>query len=202
MKAIFSAIALAALTTLVSTAPVKRQVLASIPASYNYVISQADPDVDQAPLIGDPNIALISRDNGYNDFDTIVNFEIPDISTISGATPSSTCNFVIYNVGALSGSETMQLYTLNIFVDLKSGSVTWNSANPTSVNQNYGTYIVFSGATTGPSVAIDGGSRTFSCQFGSTLQFLMRPQGDDDYITWLQDGAGAVLSGAYIQVRN
>lgn len=202
MKAVFSAIALAALSTLISAVPVKRQAIDLIPASYNYVISQAEPDVDQAPIYGSPNIAVISRVNGYNDIDTIVNFDIPDISTITGATPSSTCSFVIYNVASLNGSETMQLFTLNQWVDLTSGPVTWNSANPTSVNQNYGTYQVFSGATTGPSVAIDGGSWTFPCQFGQTLQFLLRPEGDNDYISWSQGGGGAVLTGAYIQVSN
>jgi hypothetical protein len=201
MKAV-AAITLAALSTLISAVPVKRQVVSFVSASYNYVISQAEPDVDQAPTYGSPDIAVISRVNGYNDIDTIVNFDMPDISQISGATPSSTCSFAIYNVASLSGSETMQLYTLNEWVDLTSGPVTWNSANPTSVDQNYGTYEVFSGATTGPSVAIDGGSWTFPCQFGTTLQFLMRPEGDNDYITWSQGGAGAVLTGAYILVSN
>lgn len=202
MKAIFSALAIAALSSVISAVPTKRQALSLVPASYNYVVSQAQPDVDEEPTAGGPNVAVISRTNGNNDIDTIVNFDMPDISQIPGATPSSTCSFVIYNVAALSGSETMQLYTLNEFVDLYSPPVTWNSADVQSVNQNYGTYQVFSGATTGPSVAIDGGSWTFPCQFGQTLQFLMRPEGQDDYITWSEGGGGAVLAGAYIQVNS
>ena len=202
MKAIFSAIVIAAVSAIVSAAPTKRQALSLIPASYNYVVSQAEPDVDQAPIYGNPNIAVISRTNGYNDIDTIVDFAIPDITSIPGATSSSTCSFVVYNVGALSGSQTLQVYTLNQWVDLFSPPVTWNSADVQSVDQNYGTYEVFSGATTGPSVAIDGGSWTFPCQFGQTVQFLLRPEGDNDYITWSQGGGGAVLTGAYIQVSN
>ena len=202
MKSILKSLGLAALSSLVIAAPVKRQVLSYVPSSYNYVISQAQPDVDQAPIYGNPGIAVISRVNGYNDIDTIVNFDMPDITQIPGATTSSTCSFAIFNVGTLSGSQTMQLYTLNQFVDLTAGPVTWNSANPTSVDQYYGTYEVFSGATTGPSVATDGGSWTFPCQFGQTLQFLMRPEGDNDYISWSEGGGGAVLVGAYIQVSN
>ena len=203
MKAIISSLVIAAVSVIVSAAPTTKrgQVTAWIPATYNYVVSQAYPDTDQATLYN-PNIAVISRTNGYNDIDTIVNFAIPPMSQIPGATPSSTCSFAIYNVAALSGSEKMQLYTLNQWVDLLSPPVTWNSADVQSVNQNYGTYQVFSGATTGPSVAIDGGSWTFPCQFGTTLQFLMRPEGDYDYITWSQGGGGAVLTGAYIQVSN
>jgi hypothetical protein len=34
------------------------------------------------------------------------------------------------------------------------------------------------------------------------VQFLVRPEGDNDYITWSQGGGGAVLTGAYIQVSN
>lgn len=202
MKAIFKSLGLAALSSLAIAAPVKRQILSYVPSSYNYVISQAQPDVDQAPIYGGPSIAVISRVNGYNDIDTIVNFDMPDISQIAGATSSSTCSFAIFNVGSLSGSQTMQLYTLNQFVDLTAGPVTWNSANPTSVDQYFGTYEVFSGATTGPSVATDGGSWTFPCQFGQTIQFLMRPEGDNDYISWSEGGGGAVLVGAYIQVSN
>jgi hypothetical protein len=202
MKAIFSVIAIAAVSAVVSAAPTKRQALSLIPASYNYVVSQAEPDVDQAPVYGNPNVAVISRTNGYDDIDTIVDFAIPDITSIPGATSSSTCSFVVYNVAALSGSQTLQVYTLNQWVDLFSPPVTWNSADVQSVNQNYGTYEVFSGATTGPSVAIDGGSWTFPCQFGQTVQFLLRAEGDNDYITWSQGGGGAVLTGAYIQVSN
>jgi len=202
MKAIFSALAIAALSSVISAAPTKRQTLSFIPSSYNYVVSQAQPDVDQAPIVGSSSIAIISRTNGNNDVDTIVNFDIPAMSDIPGATPSSTCSFAIYNVAALSGSQTMQLYTLNQFVDLFSPPVTWNSADVQSVNQYLGTYEVFSGATTGPSVATDGGSWTFPCQFGYTMQFLMRPEGDNDYITWSEGGGGAVLTGAYIQVNS
>jgi len=191
----------AALAALTFATPVKRQILSYVPASYNYVISQGQPNVDQAPIYNNPNVAVISRVNGNNDIDTIVNFAMPDINKIPGASPSSTCSFAIFNVASLSGSQTMQLYTLNQFVDLTAGPVTWNSANPTSVNQYYGTYKVFSGATTGPSVSVDGGTWTFPCQFGQTIQFLMRPQGDNDYITWSEGGGGAVLVGAYIQVN-
>ena len=200
MKAIFSTLSIAALCALVSAAPTrvaKRSgaLVTSIPASRYHVIDQNHPNTDVSATFGS-NTAVISRSDTTLDVDTLVNFEIPDLSSIPGASASSTCDFVVFNAASVSGSQTLQLFTLVSEVDL-TGPVTFNSA-PSS-DQYKGMYFIQEGATT-TSLAID--VTSFPCQFGTTMQFIMRPQNDNDFITWTQGGAGAVPVGAFIEIRN
>jgi hypothetical protein len=202
MKTIFSTLAVAALCALVSAAPTrvaKRSgaLVTSIPASYFHVIDENQPNVDVSATTYGYQTAVISRSDTTLDIDTLVNFEIPALSAISGATSSSTCDFVVYNVAEATGSQTIQLFTLVSEVDLAQ-PLTFNTA-PSS-NQYEGMYFLQEGAATGVSIAIDVSS--FPCQFGTTMQFIMRPQNDNDYITWTQGGAGAVPVGAFIEIRN
>ena len=185
MKAIFSTLSIAALCALVT----------SIPASYYHVIDENKPNTDVSATYGSQT-AVISRSDTTLDIDTLVNFEIPDLSSIPGASASSTCDFVVFNAASVSGSQTLQLFTLVSEVDL-TGPVTFNSA-PSS-DQYKGMYFIQEGATT-TSLAID--VTSFPCQFGTTMQFIMRPQNDNDFITWTQGGAGAVPVGAFIEIRN
>jgi len=200
MKAIFSTLSIAALCALVSAAPTrvaKRSgaLVTSIPASYYHVIDENKPNTDVSATYGSQT-AVISRSDTTLDIDTLVNFEIPDLSSIPGASASSTCDFVVFNAASVSGSQTLQLFTLVSEVDL-TGPVTFNSA-PSS-DQYKGMYFIQEGATT-TSLAID--VTSFPCQFGTTMQFIMRPQNDNDFITWTQGGAGAVPVGAFIEIRN
>jgi Ubiquitin 3 binding protein But2 C-terminal domain len=201
MKAIFSAVAIAALSALVSSTPLTKRsadgpILTSVSPTYLHIISEAEPNTDQATTFG-LNTAIISRTDGSNDIDTLVSFDIPAMSAIAGATASSTCDFFINNAASVNGSQTIQLFTLVSEVDL-SQPLTWNTA-PSS-NQYEGAYFVVEGAATGGSVAID--VFTFPCLFGQSMEFIVRPFGDDVFITWTQGGAGAVPTGAFIEVRN
>jgi hypothetical protein len=201
MKAIFSAVAIAALSALVASAPLTQRsangpILASISPTFLHVVSQAQPNTDEATAFG-LNTAIISRTDGSDDIDTLVSFDIPAMSAIAGATTSSTCDFFINNAASVNGSQTMQLFTLVSEVDL-SQPLTWNTT-PSS-DQYEGAYYIVEGAATGGSVAID--VLTFPCLFGQTMEFIMRPSGDNVFITWTQGGAGAVPTGAFIEVRN
>lgn len=199
MKAIFSAISVAAICALVSAAPTrvaKRQstVVTSIPASYYHVIDENQPNTDVGPNYGSQT-AVISRSDTTLDIDTLVNFDIPALSAIPGATASSTCAFKVDTVASALGSQTLQLFTTVTEVDL-TGTVTFNTA-PSS-NQYEGMYFCQESAASGGSIAIDVNS--FPCQFGTTMQFILRPQNDNDFITWTQGGAGAVPVGAFIEI--
>ena len=44
---------------------------------------------------------------------------------------------------------------------------------------------------------------TVPCVFGGNMQFIMKPQNDNDYITWTAGADGVVAPvGAFIEVRN
>jgi hypothetical protein len=205
MKAIFSTLSIAALCALVSAAPTriaKRNangpLVTQIAASAFHIIDENNPNTDVNGNF-QTNTAVISRSDTTLDIDTLVNFVIPPLSEIPGATASSTCDFVVYNAFEITGSQTLQLFTTVTEADL-AGPLTFNTA-PSS-NQYEGMYFVngASAANPGISVAIDVNS--FPCQFGSTMQFIMRPQNDNDFITWEQGGSGAIQVGAFIEIRN
>ena len=182
MKSIFAATTLLALASaLVSATPVvqRRQVI-TIPASDLWIITNPAPATILTPTSGaDATISIV---DGSNEIDTIVSFDL-------GVNPSpistSTCQFVIEGITPPTGSGIVQLFTLGGDVD------------PTQVltsvpyyNQYEGQYDV----TTGTSTPID--VPYVPCNFDAEgrLQFVIRPQNTDDYITFTQTD----LSGAFI----
>jgi hypothetical protein len=203
MKTFFSTLTVAALCALAAAAPTrvsKRSaagpLVTSIAPSAVHIIDENQPNVDVASQY-DPGSVVISRSDTTLDIDTIINFWIPALADIPGATSSSTCDFKVYNAGVVSGSQTLQLFTTVTEADL-TGPLTFNTA-PSS-NQYEGMYFIQAGAANSGSVAID--VSTFPCEFGSTMQFIVRPQNDNDFIAWTAPGAGATPIGAFIEIRN
>jgi hypothetical protein len=195
MKGIFSATTFVALiSALAAAAPFKvtersatGPLIFSKAADFIHVTSEADPNTDQAAAYGSLT-GLIARTNGQDEFASYVSFVIPALSSISGATTSSTCDFVIRNPANATGSQMTQLYTLGYQLP---DSITFNS-HPYH-DQYEGVYQVVVGSD---SIAVD--VATVPCQFGELMQFVMRPQNDNDYITWQQD----TDVGAFIEIRN
>jgi len=184
MKFIYSAATLLALASaLVSAAPLVKKSTISIAANQLWVITNPAP----ATIIqAGPNnqLAQVSIKNGNNEIDTIVSFPLG-----SNPAPSSTstCRFVIQNVSP-SGSGIVQLFTLGgeVVSPLQAGQVPY-------YNQYEGQYNV----NTNPSTPID--VTDVPCAFDSdgNLQFVIRPQNTDDYITWTQSSTvGAFLEYA------
>jgi hypothetical protein len=199
MKNIFSAATFVALVSaLVSAAPLKvaersagGPLIYSKGADYIHVTSQDNPNTDEAVMYGTQN-AVISRTNGNNEYASYVSFAIPPLASIPGATESSTCNFVIRNPAVADGSQITQLFTLG--AEFAEGDTLTFNTHPYH-NQYEGGYYVNMG---GDSTAID--VLTVPCIFGDNMQFVMRPQNDNDYIAWYQDSAANV--GAFIEIRN
>jgi Ubiquitin 3 binding protein But2 C-terminal domain len=198
---IFAVFLIAFLPSFVRAVPLKQTersvggpIILTLGAEFYRVISQAEPDTDFLTTYGSQT-AIISRSQGSDEVATLVSFQMPAISDISGATASSTCDFVVKNPGTASGSQILQLFTLGYqFSESISPPVTFNS-HP-YYNQYEGEYYVSVG---GDSTAID--VFTFPCVFGTNMQFVLRPQNDNDYISWEQDSI-SLLNGAYIEVRN
>jgi hypothetical protein len=199
MKGIFSAATFVAIASaLVSAAPLKvaersasGPILYTKGADFIRVTSEGDPNVDQINTFG-TQIGYVARTNGNSEFASFVSFDIPPMSAIAGASASSTCNFVVKNPAAVSGSQTTQLFTLGAEFG-EYDTLTFNQ-HP-YYNQYEGAYFV---NAVGESSPID--VFTVPCQFGENMQFVMRPQNDNDDITWTQDNAANV--GAFIEIRN
>jgi|SRR5579859_7354812 len=185
MKGLFStATLLAVLAALTAAAPItERAVVASVPAEFFIVTDEAHPQT----FSGASQTAVISRTNGSGEKASYVSF---DMTSVPGATASSTCTFVIKNPAAASGSQNTQLFTLGGPISSTSKLSFWQ--HPFH-DQYAGVYKAQVGAS---STAID--VATVPCNFGRKSQYVMRPQNDNDYITWTQ-GAGV---GAFIEVRN
>ena len=199
MKGIFStATFIAIASALVSAAPFKvAERSASGPIIYTKgadfirVTSQTNPNTNEIGTYG-TQTGYIARTNGNDEFASYVSFYIPPISAIAGASASSTCNFVIKNPAAVSGSQTTQLFTLGAEFG-EFDTLTFNQ-HPYH-NQYEGAYFV---NAVGDSSPID--VYTVPCKFGDNMQFVMRPQNDNDYITWTQNDGAKV--GAFIEIRN
>ena len=199
MKGIFSAATFIAIASaLVAAAPFKvAERSASGPIIYTKgadfirVVSEANPNTDEIGTYG-TQTGLIARTNGQNELASLVSFDIPPVSAIAGASASSTCNFVIKNPASVSGSQTTQLFTLGAEFG-EYDTITFNQ-HP-YYNQYEGAYFV---NAVGDSSAVD--VTTVPCTFGGNMQFVMRPQNDNDYITWTQNNGGNV--GAFIEIRN
>ena len=172
MKGIFSITTLLTLASaLVSAAPLTQRGL-SLPATNLFVITNPAPATILTPY-GTSN-AVISITDGSNEIDTIVSFNIPGLPPPSSA---STCQFVIQNIPPPTGSGIVQLFTLGAEVTSPLTSVPF-------YNQYEGQYD----CNTNPSTPID--VQFVPCIFDANgvldMQFVVRPQNTDDYITWWQ----------------
>ena len=172
MKGIFSITTLLTLASaLVSAAPLTQRGL-SLPATNLFVITNPAPATILTPY-GTSN-AVISITDGSNEIDTIVSFNIPGLPPPSSA---STCQFVIQNIPPPTGSGIVQLFTLGAEVTSPLTSVPF-------YNLYEGQYDV----NTNPSTPID--VQFVPCNFDANgvldMQFVVRPQNTDDYITWWQ----------------
>jgi hypothetical protein len=180
MKGIFSISAFLTLAcALVSAAPLAPRGL-SLPATDLFVITNPAPATILTP--GGTSNAVISITDGSNEIDTIVSFNIPGLPLPSA---TSTCQFVIQNIPPPSGSGIIQLFTLGAEVAAPLTSVPF-------YNQYEGQYDV----NTNPSTPID--VQFVPCNFDSNgnldMQFVVRPQNTDDFITWWQ----SPTAGAFI----
>ena len=129
-----------------------------------------------------------------NEVDTFVNFPIPPINEIQGASTLCTCDFVIKNPQISNGSQIVQLFSLLEEFDVTQ-TFTWN--NHPQYDQYYGSYLV---NPTGSSTLLDLYPYTVQCSYGSNLRFVMRPYNATDWVMLSQ--TGIVISGAYIEIRN
>lgn len=196
MKGFFSvATFVAIISTLVAAAPFKAAerdtVVYSKGADFIHVTSEANPQTDEAINFG-TQTALIARTNGQDEFASYVSFAIPSLSAIPGATSSSTCSFVIRNPLQAYGSQETQLFSLG--AEFAEGDTLTFWQHPYH-DQYRGVYLAEVGTDSTP---ID--VTSFPCKFGDNMQFVMRPQNDNDYITWTQNSAAEV--GAFIEVHN
>jgi Ubiquitin 3 binding protein But2 C-terminal domain len=199
MKGIFSAATFVALlSALAAAAPLKHAarsangpLVYTKGADFIHVTSEANPQTDQAPIYG-TQTALIARTNGQDEFASYVSFAIPALSNIAGASASSTCNIVIKYPAQSQGSQITQLFSLGSEFT-ESQTLTFNQ-HPYH-NQYYGEYNVLVGQESTPVDVF-----TVPCKFGDNMQFVMRPQNDNDYITWVQSNSANV--GAFVEIRN
>src|SRR5271154_4375675 len=106
-------------------------------ADFIHITSEASPDVDQDSIFG-TQTGLIARTNGQNEFDSYVSFYIPALSTIPGASASSTCNLVIRNPASTYGSQITQAFTLG--AEFGPNDVLTFNQHP-FVNQYEGAYL-------------------------------------------------------------
>ena len=183
MKGIFSITTFLTLASaLVAAAPLtpKRGGPLSLPATDLFVITNPAPATILTPE--GTFTAEISITDGSNEIDTIVSFYVPGLPPPSS---TSTCQFVIQNIPAPTGSGIVQLFTLGAEVTAPLTSVPF-------YNQYEGQYNL----NTNPSTPID--VQFVPCNFDTygnlDMQFVVRPQNTDDYITWFQSAA----SGAFI----
>jgi hypothetical protein len=186
MKSIFTTAALVAvLSALASATPLAaRGVVSTIAADFFIVIDQANPNTFSSAVAE----ADIERTNGNNEKDTFVSFTIPTASSIPGATASSTCQLVIRNPDSVSGSGNTQLFTLGAPI-FSTSSYSFNS-HPYYDQYRGVQHVVLNGDSTPIDVT------SFPCNFGGNLQLVLRPQNDNDLITFHQ----SANSGAFVQV--
>jgi hypothetical protein len=160
-------------------------------AEFYQVISQAQPTTNQEHIYGF-STAVISRTQDSNEFDTIVSFPMPALSKIENATSSSTCTFVIKNPVHVTGSQNIELFAIGKEISLN------DSSTQPFTNEYEGTYHA---NLNGDSTSV--GVSTVPCKFGGNMQFIMKPQNDNDYIMWTTAFDGVVAPvGAFIEVRN
>jgi hypothetical protein len=198
MKGIFStATFIAIASALVAAAPFNNfaersasgPIIYTKGADYIHVTSEKYPQTDEASTYG-TQTAFIARTQGKDEYASYVSFAIPPLSSISGATESSTCHFVIRNPTNADGSKVTQLYSLGAEFGKTDYMTFWQHPYH---DQYYGAYNV---AENYESTPVD--VTRVPCKFGGKMQFVMRPQNDNDYITWTQ-GPNV---GAYIEIRN
>lgn len=192
MKSIFSyATLVAVLAAIGSAAPLSpRSVLFTKGADFIRVTSESQPQTDQISVYG-TETAVISRQNGQNEYASYISFAMPDAASI-GATSSSTCSLVINNPANAEGSQNTQVFTLGGSLFTQNGPLTfWQHPYH---DQYRGVYRVAVGASSTP---ID--VTSFPCNFGQEMQFVFRAQNDNDYITWTQNNPANV--GVFIQVN-
>jgi hypothetical protein len=191
MKSIFSyATLVAVLAAIGSAAPLSpRAVLYTKGADFIRVTSESQPQTDQISVYG-TQTAVISRQNGQNEHASYVSFNIPSAASL-GATSSSTCSLVINNPADAEGSKNTQVFTLG-------GEFTENGPLTFWQHPYHDQYrgVYQTGVGVG-STAID--VTNFPCKFGQNMQFVFRPQNDNDFITWTQNSPANV--GAFIQVN-
>ena len=178
MKGIFSvATFLALASALVSGAPLNQRNTYTIPANELWVITNPAP----ATIITSPPelFGEVSISNGSGEIDTVVSF---DVSAYQVPTSTSTCEFIIQGV-VPTGSGVVQLFTLGDEVATGATIIPF-------YNQYEGQYNV----NTSPSTPID--VQHVRCNFhDGVLQFVIRPQNTDDFLSWTQSGS----VGAFIQ---
>jgi hypothetical protein len=174
MKGIFSLTALLTLAAaLVSGAPLTpRAPSYSIPANDLFVVTNPNPATILTP--DGTNHALVSITDGSNEIDTIATFYAPGVPP---PTAGSTCQFVIQNTPPPTGSGIVQLFTLGAPVSAPLTSVPFTDQYEGQYNCN-----------TNPSTPID--VLFVPCVFDANgnldMQFLIRPQGTDDFVEWWQ----------------
>jgi Ubiquitin 3 binding protein But2 C-terminal domain len=194
MKGIFSvATLLSVLATLAAAAPLTPRgvPIYSKGADFIRVTNEAQPNSDETSVFG-LHEGYISRTNGIEEHASYLSFAIPPITSIPGASASSTCSLVIRYPGSATGSGYTQLYSLGGPID-ETTPLTFYS-HPYH-NQYLGTYAVTEGDE---STAID--VQTIPCTFNGKMQYVLRPQNDNDYIQWDQDNVNGI--GAFIVVSN
>ena len=184
MKSIFSIATLITLASaLVSAAPLARrgQFTATTFGATTYYnvnnIFQGSTDPILPPV--GTSTAEISIADGSHEIDSIVSFTIPpDVIT-----STSTCTFFIAGIAPPTGSGILALYTLGSEFISPFTSVPF-------YNQYEGQYNL----QTGNSADIDRVTVPCSVYSDNTMQFVMRPVGDNDFITWTQSaGVGAFI---------
>lgn len=174
MKGIFSITALLTLASaLVSAAPLNpRGQSYSIPANDLFVVTNPNPATILTP--DGTNHAVVSITGGSNEIDTIATFYAPGLPP---PTAGSTCQFVIQNTALPTGSGIVQLFTLGAPVSAPLTSVPFT-------DQYEGQYDCY----TNPSTPVD--VEFVPCVFDANgnldMQFLIRPQGTDDFVEWWQ----------------
>ena len=181
MKNIFSFATFIALSSfLVFAAPLTPRNTQTVGPTFFQIIKQAQPDINFQTTL----IPQISVQNGNNEVDSFVSFDIP---AFAGVTSSSTCHFVLTGVSATPGSA-IQLFSLGSPLI---GNESFNK-HP-YYDQDEGQYAI--DHNTGNSSPLYGGQ--VPCNFGGKMQFVIRPHFTDSSITWTQSSS----VGAFIVVN-
>ena len=131
----------------------------------------------------------IQRIDGSKEKRTYVNFDMPPLTSIPNATPTSTFHLVIKNPSVATGSQRLEAFTIGTPLNWES-QISFNT-HPFE-DQDRGIYKVVSGGVS----SADSGT-VLPSQFGQAIQFVLRPEGTDDLIVLVQ-GPG---SGVFIEVR-
>jgi hypothetical protein len=166
--------------TLTSAAPLTPRGPIPITPTFFEIIAADSPNSQ----FGTTLIPQISISGGSHEIASFVSFSIPPIT---GATSTSTCQFILRGVTATSSSA-IQLFSLGYQL---TGSETFNS-HP-YYNQDEGQYRI--DPNTGNSTPLYGG--TVPCNIGGApTQFIIRPHFTEGSITWTQTNT----VGAFLEI--